>query len=195
MNSSDLAPNSVTRLLLKWREGDEVALGELLPLVYDELRRLARLQMRGERQDHTLQPTAVVHEAYARLVDLELPWQDRTHFLCMAAQLMRRVLVDYARAHQAEKRRGGIKVSLHDAAAVTEPRYDLIAVNEVLERLRREDERLSRVIELHYFGGLSYLETAETLGLSAATVDRHMRFARAWIRQELERGLPRGHDA
>ncbi len=188
MSSSDPAPSSVTRLLLEWRQGDETALEQLLPLVYEELRRLARLQMRGERRGHTLQPTAVVHEAFARMVGLDLPWRDRAHFLCMAARLMRRVLVDHARAHQAEKRRAGIRVTLHDAAAVTEPRYDILAVNEVLERLRQEDERLSRVIELHYFGGLSYLEIAEALGLSAATVDRHMRFARVWIRRELEGG-------
>ncbi len=122
------------------------------------------------------------------MVGLDLPWRDRTHFLCMAARLMRRVLVDHARAHQAEKRQAGVRVTLHEAAAVTEPRYDLIAVNEALESLRQRDVRLSRVIELHYFGGLSYLEIAEALGLSAATVDRHMRFARNWIRRELERG-------
>lgn len=158
-----------------------------MPLVYEELRRLARIQMRDERRDHTLQPTAVVHEAYARLVDLNLTWRDRSHFLCMAARLMRRVLVDHARAHQAAKRQGGVKVSLQDAAAVTEPRYDLIALNEALERLREQDERMSRVVELHYFGGLSYLEIAEALELSTSTVDRHMRFARIWIGRELER--------
>ena len=161
-------------------------MGQLMPLVYDELRRLARIQMRAERCDHTLQPTALVHEAYCRLVDLDLSWQDRSHFLCMAARLMRRVLIDHARAHQAEKRRGGIRVSLHDADAVTELRYDLVAVNEILDRLRQQEERLVRVIELHYFGGLSYLEIAEVEGISAATVDREMRFARSWIRREYE---------
>jgi RNA polymerase sigma factor (TIGR02999 family) len=188
MNPGDVSERPVTRLLLRWREGDEDALEELMPLVYDELRRLARLQMRAERSDHTLQPTALVHEAFARLVDLKLDWQDRAHFLCMAARLMRRVLVDYARAHRAAKRGyGGVKVSLHEGYAAVEPCYDLLALDAALERLREQDARPSQAIELHYFGGLSYRETAEALGLSEATVERDIKFAKAWLKHELER--------
>jgi RNA polymerase sigma factor (TIGR02999 family) len=187
MRPGDTVENQVTRLLLRWRGGDQEALEELMPLVYDELRRLARLRMRAERRDHTLQPTALVHEAFARLVDLKLNWQDRAHFLCMAARLMRRVLVDHARAHRAAKRgHGAIKVSLHESDAVVEPAYDLEGLDEALQRLRNQEARPSQVIELHYFGGLTYREIAGVLNLSEATVDRDMRFARAWLQHELE---------
>lgn len=178
----------VTGLLLRWREGDEEALEELMPLVYEELRRLARLKMRGERRDHTLQPTALVHEAFVRLVGLKLDWQDRAHFLCIAARLIRQVLVDHARSHNAVKRgRGAVRVSLHEEDVVVEPLVELLGLDEALERLQAHDSRSSRVIELHYFGGLSYREIAEVLDLSEATVDRDMRFARAWLRRELDR--------
>jgi RNA polymerase sigma factor (TIGR02999 family) len=177
----------VTRLLRRWRAGDEAALGELMPLVYDRLRRMAQAQMRGERPGHTLQPTALVHEAYERMVDLELSWQDRVHFLSMAARAMRRVLVDHARAHRAAKRgRGAVRVSLHEEHAVATPAVDLLELDRALDRLRRQEDRLGRVVELHYFGGLTYKEMAGALGISEATVDRHLRFARAWLLQELD---------
>lgn len=165
-----------------------------MEVVYDELRRLANLQMRAERRDHTLQPTAVVHEAFARLVDLKLDWQDRAHFLSMSARLMRRVLIDHARGRRAAKRgEGALRVSLHERHAVVEPSYDLLSLDAALERLRKHKKRPGRALELHYFGGLTYREIAEVLGVSEATVDRDMRLARLWIAKEIkaeERTLP-----
>jgi RNA polymerase sigma factor (TIGR02999 family) len=187
MKPDDATEAPVTGLLLRWREGDEQALEELMPLVYEELRRLARLKMRGERRNHTLQATALVHEAFVRLVDVKLDWQDRAHFLCIAARLIRRVLVDHARSHNAAKRgRGAIRVSLHEEDVVVEPLVEVLGLDEALERLQAHDSRCSQVIELHYFGGLTYREIAEVLDLSEATVDRDMRFARAWLRRELD---------
>ena len=186
MGAADDTPRSVTRLLLEWREGDARALETLVPLVYDELRRLARLQMRDQAAGHTLQPTALVHEAYARLVDLKLDWQDRTHFLSMAARTMRRVLVDHARARQAAKRgAGAVQVSLHDFHARTELSFDLLAIDEALEALGRQEERAATVVELYYFGGLTCREIAESLDISRATAERDLRFARSWLRREL----------
>lgn len=186
VDPSDSSPRSVTRLLHRWQEGDQQAFGELMPLVYDQLRRLARARMRGERRDHTLEPTALVHEAYARLVNLELSWKDRVHFLSMAARAMRRVLVDHARAHRAVKRgRGALRVSLHEEHAVATPDVDLLELDQALDRLRAQQAPLSQAVELHYFGGMSYREIAEALGISEATVDRHLRFARAWLLHEL----------
>lgn len=186
MSGESRKPASVTQLLLRWRGGDETALDSLLPIVYEELRRLARLQMRNERPGHTLQPTALAHEAYARLVDLELDWQDRAHFLSMAARLMRRVLVDHARVRNAAKRGGGaFRVTLDEALGATEPDLDLLVLDEALSRLHDRDERPAQVVELHYFGGLTYTEIAEVLAISEATVDRDMRFARAWLHRSL----------
>lgn len=182
-------PESVTNLLLKWRQGDQKALDRLLVRLYDEMRRLARLKMRSERPGHTLQPTAVVHEAYMRLIDLELDWQDRAHFLCMAARVMRRVLVDHARAHKAAKRgAGALRITFEDALAATEPTLDVLVVDQALEELRQHEERAARMIELHYFGGLSYKEMAKVLDVSEATVGREMRFARAWLADALGNG-------
>jgi RNA polymerase sigma factor (TIGR02999 family) len=182
----DNTARTVTRLLLEWREGDMQALEELLPLVYDELRRLARLQMRGQSPGHTLQPTALVHEAYARLVDLKLDWQDRSHFLCMAARTMRRVLVDHARAKHAAKRgAGAVQVTLHDVHAKEEPSFDLLAIDEALEALSRRDERAASAVELCYFGGLTGREIAEALQISEATAERDLRFARSWLKRAL----------
>jgi len=186
VGAADETPRTVTRLLLEWREGDARALEALVPLVYDELRRLARLQMRDQAAGHTLQPTALVHEAYARLVDLKLDWQDRTHFLSMVARTMRRVLVDHARARQAAKRgAGAVQVSLHDFHARTELSFDLLALDEALEALGRMEERAASVVELTYFGGLKCREIAEALGISQATAERDLRFARSWLRREL----------
>jgi RNA polymerase sigma factor (TIGR02999 family) len=186
VGAADETPRTITRLLLEWREGDARALETLVPLVYDELRRLARLQMRDQAADHTLQPTALVHEAYARLVDLKLEWQDRTHFLSMAARTMRRVLVDHARAQRAAKRgAGAVQVSLHDFHAQTEMPFDLLAIDEALESLSHHDERAASAIELCYFGGLTGREIAEALEISSATAERDLRFARSWLRREL----------
>ena len=187
MGTSKKEPQTITRLLIEWRQGDAQALQALVPRVYNELRRLARLQMRGQGADHTLQPTALVHEAYARLVDLELDWQDRTHFMSMAARTMRRVLVDHARAQRAVKRgAGAVHVSLHDFHARTELSFDLLAIDEALQALGRQEERAVSVVELYYFGGMTCDEIGESLEISRATVERDLRFARSWLRRELE---------
>lgn len=189
MDSGNSSLRRVTRLLRRWQEGDEGALEELMPLVYDRLRGMAGARMKGERREHTLEPTALVHEAYVRMVDLELSWKDRVHFFSMAARAMRRVLVDHARAHRAAKRgRGAIKVSLHEEHAVASPPVGVIELDEALDRLREQKARPSQVVELHYFGGMSYKEIAEAVNISEATVDRDMRFARAWLQRELRIG-------
>ncbi len=179
---------SVTQLLGDWRSGSKEALDKLTPLVYDELRRLAHRYMRSERPDHTLQATAVVNEAFARLVDIEISWQDRAHFFAVAARLMRRILVDYAKAHRRLKRGGGATtLALEDVApGGVEASADLVELNEALERLAEFDERKCEIVELHYFGGLTYDETAEALGISAATVHRELRMAKAWLQNELQ---------
>jgi RNA polymerase sigma factor (TIGR02999 family) len=186
MGAEDDTPRTITRLLLEWRQGDGRALDALVPLVYDELRRLARLQMRDQAAGHTLQPTALVHEAYTRLVDLKLDWRDRTHFLSMAARIMRRVLVDHARARRAVKRgAGAVRVSLYDVHAKTESSFDPLAVDEALEALSRQEERAASVVELYYLGGLTCREIAESLEVSQATAERDLRFARSWLRRAL----------
>jgi RNA polymerase sigma factor (TIGR02999 family) len=179
-----MTPNSrVTELLLDWRRGDNDALDQLVPIIYDELRRMAARQLRSERSDHTLQPTALVHEAYGRLIGADITWNDRAHFFAVAARTMRRVLVDHARAVNRDKRGGGIvRVTLDENAAVsaTDP-SDVLALDEALERLALMDPRKAEVVQLHFFGGLTYDEIAEALGISAATVDRDLRMARAWL--------------
>jgi len=185
---ADPAPRTVTELLLQWRAGDEQALNQLLPLVYEELRRLAGCYMKRERSDHTLQPTALVHEAYLGLIDMKVSWQDRTHFFAVAARLMRRLLVDHAKALRRDKCGGGLKVTLKEELASTpKPAVDLFALDEALKVLADFDDRKCQVVELHYFGGLTYDETAEALGLSAATVHRELRLAKAWLYHELTR--------
>ena len=158
-----MSSHDVTRLLERWKDGDEAALQQLLPIVHEELRRLARRQMAGERPGHTLQPTALVNEAYLRLVNLkQMPWQDRAHFLAMAARLMRRILVDFARSRAYQKRGGGAQqVSFTEALEVAEGEAtDVVALNDALEALADVDERKSQVVELRFFGGLSVEETA-----------------------------------
>jgi len=184
---TDPPTSEVSRLLVAWRNGDSGALDRLVPLLYDELRRLARNQMQGERPDHTLQTTALVHEAYLRLCGADVAWEGRVHFLAVAAQVMRRVLVDHARARGRIKRGGGVEpITLDEALTVSpEPSSDLLALDETIERLAALDARKARVIELHYFGGLSYEETAAALEVSAATVDRELRLAKAWLYREL----------
>lgn len=177
----------VTHLLRSWRRGDDEARDRVVALVYEELHRLADRRMRGERQGHTLQPTALVNEAFLRLAGADVPWQDRTHFYAVAARTMRRVLVDHARAKRRQKRGGGLReVTLEDAAIVGPERpVDMIALDGALDRLGEQDERKARAIELHYFAGMSYEELAEVLGVSPATVHRDLRLARAWLYHEL----------
>ena len=180
----------ITRLLVDWGKGDQAALEKLMPLVYSELRRLASNYLRRERAEHTLQPTALVNEAYLKLVDQRnAKWQNRAHFFGIAAQLMRRILVDHARQRQAVKR-GGVeqqRLSITSAEAVMkQPEIDLLALNEALEELAEMDPQQSRIVELKFFGGLSIEETAEVLGISHATVERDWKMARAWLRRQLE---------
>jgi len=178
---------SVTRLLQDWRGGDAAALDRLTPLVYDSLRQLAKRHMRGERADHTLQATAVVHEAYAQLVEMEVAWQDRAHFYALAARMMRRILVDYARSRRRAKRGGDReRVTLAESQlAAGAADLDLLALDDGLQRLAAFDERKAQVVELHFFAGLNYDETAAALGISPATVDRDLRLAKAWLYREL----------
>lgn len=179
---------NVTEMLLEWRSGNEAALEQLMPLVYDELRRLAGRCMKSERREHTLQATALVNEAYIRLVDMKISWQDRAHFFAVAARLMRRLLVDHARAHHRAKREGdAVKVSLDDAIEISSgPASNVIAIDEALTRLAEFDQRKSEILELRYFGGLSNEEVAEALGVSRATVQRDLRLAKAWLTRELK---------
>lgn len=182
-------PEGVTQLLVKWGDGDQAALDKLMPLVYGELRRLANNYLRRERANHTLQPTALVNEAYMRLVDQRnARWQNRAQFFGVAAQLMRRILVDHARLHQAQKRGGSDqqRLSLTDADRVVEkPDIDLLALHEALNELSEVDPQQARIVELKFFGGLSIEETAEVLGIGHATVERDWKMARAWLRIKL----------
>lgn len=183
-----LVSGEVTRLLERWSGGDERALEELWPLVYRELRRLAAHYLRGERKDHTLQPTALVHEAYLRVLDMRhIDWQNRAHFIGLAAQMMRRVLVDHARARDAGKRGGGARpVSLSEADTLMPAiNPDLLALGEALDRLEEAYPEKGRVVELRFFGGLSIEETAKVLGVSTPTVERDWRFAKAWLHAAL----------
>jgi RNA polymerase sigma-70 factor, ECF subfamily len=185
-----VSPHEVTNLLLDWRNGDEAALARLTPLVYDELRRLAGGYLRRERAGHTLQATALVHEAYLRLIGQQhLDWQSRAHFFGVAAQVMRHVLVDQARSRRAAKRGGGEALLPLDEAAdcASEPAAEVIALDDALKSLARIDERKSRVVELRYFGGLTEEETAEVLGVSPATVRRESRLAEAWLCREVRK--------
>ena len=188
-SSGDRTDREVTELLRAWHEGDEDAVDRLLPLVYGELHRLAHSAMRGESEGHTLQTTALVHEAYVRLVDADLEWEGSSHFLRVAARAMRRVLVDHARSRKAQKRGGGAPVlaldTLEQVVALTAPPDEVLALDDALERLFALDERKGRIVELCYFGGLTYDEIADTLEISAATVHRDLRLARAWLYNEL----------
>jgi RNA polymerase sigma factor (TIGR02999 family) len=180
---------SITQLLVAWSEGDRAALDELVPRVHSELRRIARNYMRGERKRHTLQTTALINEAYVRLVDQKhVKWQNRAHFLAIASELMRRILVDYARRHQSHKRgAGAVQVTLSEAAEVSNQRTpDLVALDEALTSLAEIDPRRSRVVELRFFGGLSIEETAEVLKVSDTTVERDWTIAKAWLHKTLK---------
>jgi RNA polymerase sigma factor (TIGR02999 family) len=183
------AAAAVTTLLRAWRGGDQAAFEQLTPLVYDELRRRARHYLRGERPDHTLRPTALVHEVYLRLVNLDqVDWQDRTHFFVLAARQMRRILVDSARARHYKKRGGGaFSVTFDEQLAVSDHRPDLVALDEALELLAATDERKARVVELRFFGGLTNEEIAAALRISTDTVTRDWQMAKLWLRRELKR--------
>lgn len=183
--------SEVTRILLAHSgDMDDQLMERLVPLIYDELRGLAAKRLRSERADHTLQATALVHEAYARLVDAEIDFQNRAHFFAVAAQTMRRVLVDHARARARDKRGGGARpVTLDDDMASWEARPDdLLDLNAALDRLAERDQRKAKVVELHFFGGLTYAEIATAVGISEATVDRDLRMAKAWLATELDAG-------
>jgi RNA polymerase sigma factor (TIGR02999 family) len=182
MNSAQ--PEQLTQLLIDWSNGDKVALDKLMPIVFDELRRLARYYMKRERAGVTLQTTALVNEAYLRLIDQrDVQWQNRAHFFGLAGQLMRRILIDQARRRQSEKRGGDVgKVALEEAATVSGERAaELIALDDALAELEKLDPRRGRVVELRFFGGLSIEETAEVMGVSPATVTREWSAAKAWL--------------
>jgi RNA polymerase sigma factor (TIGR02999 family) len=181
---------TVTQLLHRWRDGDAGALDDLMPIVYGELRRLARRHMAAERSDHTLQHTALVHEAYLELVGMEVGWNNRSHFFAVAARAMRHILVDHARGRKRDKRGGElVRVEL-DAVADRPARdaLDLEVLDDALDRLRRIDARQSEMLEMRYFGGLTQQELSEVLGVSLATVNRDLSAAKDWLRRDL--GLP-----
>jgi RNA polymerase sigma factor (TIGR02999 family) len=181
----------VTQLLVAWKEGDDAALNRLMPLVYAELHSIAARHLRNERAADTFQTTALIHEAYMRLVGADVEWDGRQHFLAIASRTMRRVLVDHARTRSRAKRGGGhvVSVTLSDAMPVDgdagPDRVDVLALDQALEKLEAFDERKAKVVELHHFGGLSYDEVAQIMGISPATVHRELRMARAWLYKEL----------
>lgn len=184
---SNPSSQNVTQLLQDWANGTEAARDELLPLVYDSLRRIAQNRLRNEREAHTLQPTALVNEAYLKLVDQSVSWQSRAHFFGVAARLMREILIDHARARQRTKRGGEWqRISLTAAETIAqEQAIDLLNLDDALQRLAQMDSRKSLVVELRFFGGLTLEETAEVLRISTPTVEREWRAARAWLQTEL----------
>jgi RNA polymerase sigma factor (TIGR02999 family) len=185
------ASQEISQLLVAWRSGDQTALGELTPLVYEELRRLAHYYMSRERPGHTLQTTALVNEAYLRLVDQkETHWQNRAHFFGIAAQLMRRILVDHARSHARGKRGGGARIEPLNEFAVLSPERGayVVALDDALKRMAEIDPRKCRVVELRYFGGLTVEETAEVLKVSPITVKRDWSVAKTWLHREISHG-------
>jgi len=186
---SDSSPKPVSALLIKWRAGDPEALQALIPLVYQELRRIAQHHLQQERPDHTLQSTALVHEAYLRLMKQgPVEIEHRSHFLAVASRLMRQILVDHARGHRAAKRGGGFKLEVNDAMSSQKAQsVDLIALDDALNELAKLDPQQSRIVELRFFGGLSIDETAEIVGVSPTTVKREWATARAWLRREVRR--------
>jgi len=189
-NLGPILSRPVSELLIQWRNGDRKALEAILPLVYDELRRLARSNLRQQRRNHTLQTTALVHEAYLRLAgETSLQVESRAHFLGIAAQLMRWILVDYERNRRAEKRGAGLtRITLDQSIASPQRDMDLLVLDEALDRLAKLDSQQSQIIELRYFGGLSIEDTSEFLGISPATVKRSWASARAWLLREMSQG-------
>ena len=188
MEEPSVSPHRVTQLLQQWSHGDDAALADLTPLVYEELRRLAHYFMEGQRLDHTLQTTALVNEAYLRLADQANPnWHSRAHFFAVAARAMRQILVSYARSNRAQKRGGGgARIELDESAILSpEQSKEIVDLHEALERLGTLDSRKARVVELKYFGGLNYDEIAEVMKVSTVTVRRDWVFAKAWLYDEL----------
>lgn len=187
IESAAMVERPVTEILLAWNRGEAGALDALIPLVTDELHKIAHAYMRGERVNHTLQPTALINECYLRLIDRDkVTWRDRAHFFAFAARTMRRVLVDHARAHQAKKRGSGLEpVTLDDPLGTTPRMVDLIDVDDALRGLTQLDERLGKLVEVRIFGGLNIHETAEALHISEATVSRDWARARAWLARHL----------
>jgi RNA polymerase sigma factor (TIGR02999 family) len=185
----------ITELLRAWTGGDKQSLDELTPLVYDHMRRMAEKIFRGERSDHTLQPTALVNEAFSQMIHAEVDWQDRSHFFALAARLMRRILVDHARSRFAAKRGGeALHVPLDDNAVVwSEAGGEVLDLHDAIGRLAEADERKAGILELHYFGGLTFEEMSEVVGASVSTVKRELRFAKAWLKVNMQpAGEPRG---
>lgn len=184
-------PKQVTELLQKWRDGDRQALDSLMPLVYDELRRIARRYLQQEQVDHTLQTTALVHEAYLRLIGSPSHFENRRHFFAVSAHLMRQILVDFARSRSAAKRKHSLTIALDEAVALPQVRnVDLLALDDALSELSRISPRQSRIVELRFFGGLSIVETADVMEVSEATVERDWTVARTWLFREISRGSP-----
>jgi RNA polymerase sigma factor (TIGR02999 family) len=177
----------VTQLLRQWGSGSKEALDELMPVVYEQLRKLASRCLRAERPDHTLRATALVHEAYLRLVDADVAWEDRVHFYAVSARMLRRILVDHAKAHRRDKRGGGAEKITLDEAVMIGPQADagILDLDEALVRLAAHDQRKSELIELLFFGGLTYDEAAGALKISPATVHRELTMAKAWLHREL----------
>ena len=192
-NAPMVSPGDVTALLGDWSRGNRTALDQLLPLVYAELRRVAARQLRNERADHTLQPTALIHEVYIRLVDQrQVDWQNRAHFFGVSAQVMRRILVDHARRHGASKRGEGVRcVSIDEAKDVAAASNDIpiVALDYALDRLEKVDSALAKIVELRAFGGLTIEEAAHVLSVSPSTVKRDWRTAKAWLNRELGSGV------
>jgi RNA polymerase sigma factor (TIGR02999 family) len=191
----EVPSSQITELLLKWRDGNQEALHALMPLVYGELRRLARQYLRKERSDHTLRSTALVHEAYLRLEKQgDIKFENRSHFLAICAQLMRQILVDHARGRGSAKRNGGIRLALDDIVTPAQDRgADLIALDDALTQLGKLDPQQSRIVELRFFGGLSIDETSEVLGVSSATIKREWATAKIWLHHEMSKSCR--HDA
>jgi RNA polymerase sigma factor (TIGR02999 family) len=189
MDEPSVSPHRVTQLLQQWSHGDDAALAQLTPLVYEELRRLAHYYMEGERPNHTLQTTALINEAYLRLADqINTNWQSRAHFLAVAARAMRGILVNYAKSNRAQKRGGGAPRIKLDEAAILSPEQskEIVDVHEALERLATLNPRKARVVELKYFGGLNHDEIAEVMKISTVTVRRDWMFAKTWLYDELQ---------
>lgn len=192
---TDAVPSDLTRLLSEWSGGNQAGLDKLTPLVYGDLHQRARNYLRQERPDHTLQPTALIHEAYLRMLGDSPPeWKDRAHFFAVASRVMRQILVDHARRHSAGKRGSGrSKVSLEEAFAPAGTNNDdLMALDEALAKLAAFDERKCRIVEMRYFGGCTVEETADALGIAGITVMREMRVAEAWLRREMSGSTPSG---
>ncbi|MEM7097938.1 MAG: sigma-70 family RNA polymerase sigma factor [Pseudomonadota bacterium] len=180
--------HDITMLLQEWKGGQTDALEKLTPIVYDELKKIARNSFRGERANHTLQPTAIVHEAFANLAGAKVDWQNRTHFFALSARMMRRILITHAKARRAQKRGGdATAVTLHESmVGASAPGIDVLDLDMAISKLAEQDSRKAELIEMNVFSGLTYAEMAEVTGLSTSTLDRELRFAKAWLKATLD---------